>query len=248
MCGVEDDMRPSVVRFHAAAVTALALVVLFAAPLRASDPAAHAVSPGVILDRMEERWERQVRTLAVLRDQRRYTVNHPLLGDSTYLLVEERFRAPEDRAFSIIERGGPSAVQSRVFLRLLDVERETTPEAARRAVDICRRNYDFTFAGYDAAAEAYMFDVVPSTSNPYLLRGRIWVNAADFGVQRIEGEPAKKHSALVRRVHFVHEFARFGEFWFPVYHRSETNLAVFGSAVLEIKYFNYSWESRKDTQ
>ena len=117
---------------------------------------------------------------------------------------------------------------------------------ARRATDLCRRNYSFTLQTYDATAGVYIFQVEPLSDNPYLLRGTVWVNAQDFGVQRIEGEPAQRHTSLIRQTRFVHEFAKFGNFWFPVRHHSETDMVLFGRASLDIRYFDYQWQSHSE--
>lgn len=201
-----------------------------------------------VLARMEQRYERQLQALESYQARRRYSVAHTLLGKPAYLVVEEQYRAPEEKRFRVLERGGSSEVQERVFSRLLEVERETTRELTRRQVDLCRRNYQFTLEQYDPAARAYIFAVEPRSPNPYLLRGKIWINDQDFAVQRIEGEPVRRHSVFVRQTRFVHEFARFGEFWFPVRHHSETDLRLFGRAVLDISYFDYHWQIQKEAQ
>ena len=195
---------------------------------------------------MERRYEQQLQALASYQARRRYSVTPTLLSKSAYLVVEEQYRAPEEKQFRVLERGGPSEVQERVFSRLLEVEQETARAAMRRQVDLSRRNYQFTFQHYDTAARAYVFAIEPRNSNPYLLRGKIWINEQDFAVQRIEGEPVGRQSAFIRQTHFVHEFARFGDFWFPVHHRSETDLRLLGRAVLEISYFDYRWQSQKE--
>jgi hypothetical protein len=197
---------------------------------------------------MERRYEQQLQAVASYQARRRYSVEHSLLKKPSYLVVDEQYRAPEEKRFQTIERGGPSEVQERVFARLLAVEQETARESVRRQVDLSRRNYQFTFQRFDPVAGAYVFTVEPRSSNPYLLRGKIWINEQDFAVQRIEGEPVRRHSVLVRQSRFVHEFARFGEFWFPVRHHSETDLRLFGRAVLEISYFDYHWQIQKETQ
>ena len=205
------------------------------------------LSTDEILSRMERRFETQLRTLASYQARRIYSVEHGLLGDPNTLVVEEQYSAPGERKFQILDRGGSSVVQERVFSRLLEVEQATTPEAIRRDLDLNRRNYRFTFESYDPAAEAYVFAAEPRGSNPFMLRGKIWINDRDFGIERIEGEPVERHSSFVRRTHFVHEFARFGEFWLPVRHRSETDLFLLGRAILRIEYSNYRWQVKRGT-
>ena len=220
----------------------LLLSIHAAGPLAQSLPPT--LAPDQIIDRMERRFEQQLRELESYRARRRYSAAHPLLGDSVYLLVQEQYKAPEDKKFKVLERGGLEQIQKRLFSRLLEVELETASEAARRAVDISRRNYRLTYSHYDVAKHAYVFEAEPRTANPYLFRGKVWIHAEDFAVQRIEGEPVKRHSTLVRQSQFVHEFAKFGEFWFPVHHTSTAKIYMFGQATLEIQYFDYEWKAR----
>jgi len=224
------------------------LLLSLSAPVPAAPPSPSAPAPEQILTRMERRYEQQLQAVASYQARRRYSVEHSLLKKPSYLVVDEKYRAPEEKRFQTIERGGSSEVQGRVFARLLAVEQETARESVRRQVDLSRRNYEFTFQKYDSIAGAYVFAVEPRGSNPYLLRGKIWINEQDFAVQRIEGEPVRRPSAFVRQSRFVHEFARFGEFWFPVRHHSETDLRLFGRAVLEISYFDYHWQIQKEAQ
>jgi len=224
------------------------LLLSLGTPVPAAPAAPSAPAPEQILSRMERRYEQQLRALASYQARRRYSAEHSLLKKPAYLVVEEQYRAPEEKRFQIIERGGSTEVQERVFARLLRVEQETAQQTVRQGLDLNRRNYRFTFEQYDPAAGAFVFAVEPRSSNPYLLRGKIWINEQDFAVQRIEGEPVSRHSVFVRETRFVHEFARFGEFWFPVRHQSETDLRLFGRAVLEISYFDYHWQVQKEIQ
>ncbi|MBI4480818.1 MAG: hypothetical protein HY651_12415 [Acidobacteria bacterium] len=233
--------------FHEWKTTAFVVLVLLsmAVPGRsAGSTPLPALEPEEILERMEERFRQQLAALDSYQDQRRYSIAHRLLGNGTYWVVEEKFSAPDEKRFEVLDRGGSGSVQKRVFARLLEVEQETARNAVRPQVDLSRENYDFSYLGFDESANAYRFAATPRGENDYLLRGTIWVNAEDFAVQRIEGEPAKRHSILIKRVRFVHEFAKFGEFWFPVHHRSETELRLFGKATLEIDYSGYQWDVR----
>lgn len=232
-------------RWKAVSYSAMLLLSL-SVPLPSAPSSSSTPAPEQILSRMEQRYEQQLQTLASYQARRRYSVAHTMLGKPAYLVVEEQYRAPEEKQFRVLERGGPAEVQERVFSRLLEVEQETARESVRQQVDLSRRNYQFTFQQYDPAARAYVFAVEPRSPNPYLLRGKVWINEQDFAVQRIEGEPARRHSVFIRQTRFVHEFGRFGDFWFPVRHHSETELRVFGRAVLEISYFDYHWQLQKE--
>ena len=83
-----------------------------------------------------------------------------------------------------------------------------------------------------------MFEVQPRTRNKCVFRGKIRIDEESFAVQRIEGAPAQSPSFWVKRTHFIHEYARFKDFWFPVRHYSEADLRLFGHSILEISYFD----------
>jgi hypothetical protein len=221
----------------------LATMVFVVCCAAAASAARAPLAPGLVLENMERRFQKQLAALVSYEGQRRYSVEHRLLSEPATWLVQESYAAPGEKQFTILEQHGSALVQNRVFAPLLDVERQTARETVRPLVDISRQNYDFEFLRYDEKVDAYLFKVSPRGSSKYLLRGSVWVDAEDFGIQRIEGEPEHKHSLLIRSVHFIHEFARFGEFWLPVRHRSVTELHLFGQATLEIDYYNYRWQA-----
>ena len=53
---------------------------------------------------------------------------------------------------------------------------------------------------------------VPKRSDKYLFRGRVWVDAEDFAVARVEGQPAKSPSFWTRSVHFAQQYHKSGIF------------------------------------
>lgn len=196
-----------------------------------------------IVLRMEQANAGREQKLAAVESMRTYLASNSRLRLEAQVTAEMRFDAPDSKTFCIKEHTGSRAIQRLVIEPLLSAERASGRLEARRKVDICRRNYAFTFSGFDQDAQAYLFEVQPRTPNKYLFRGRVWVNPECFAVQRIEGEPAQSPSFWVKRTRFVHEYARFGEFWFPVRHASEADLRMFGRSSLVIDYFGYRWEA-----
>jgi hypothetical protein len=75
--------------------------------------------------------------------------------------------------------------------------------------------------------------------NKYLYRGKIWVDATDFAVARIDAEPAKNPSIWISSTAINHEYTKTDGFWLPAQNRSETKVRVGGKAVLTIDYGKY---------
>jgi hypothetical protein len=188
--------------------------------------------------KMEQSNAAREQKLPASRSLRSYRAANSRLRLQARVTAELRFDPPDNKTFRITERSGSRAIQKLVIEPLLAAERANANLQARREVDICRRNYTFTFSSFDERARAYVFDVQPRTCNKYLFRGKIWIDQDSFAIQRIEGEPAQSPSYWVKRTRFVHEYARFGDFWFPVRHYSEADLRLFGHSSLEISYFD----------
>jgi MoaA/NifB/PqqE/SkfB family radical SAM enzyme len=224
----------------------LMLVALWGGQAAKGQGTAGLAEPQEVIVRMEQCNARRADALRSYLSRRRYSACSTFLHRNAYLVVEARYDALEGKEFRVIERGGSQSVARRVFLPMLETERLNSRSPWREAVEISRRNYMFIYEGYDPEAQAYILRADPKTHGKYLLRGRIWVNAEDFAIQRIEGEPAQRPSFWVRRTRFVHQYAKFGSFWLPVSNRTEVELRVFGRASMGIDYFDYDWQPRLD--
>jgi hypothetical protein len=87
---------------------------------------------------------------------------------------------------------------------------------------------------------AYVLQVSPKTANKYLIDGKIWVDANDYSIVRIEGQPARNPSFWVRNVHFVHTYEKVGPFWFASATHTKSEIRIFGSSELNIENSDYS--------
>jgi hypothetical protein len=88
----------------------------------------------------------------------------------------------------------------------------------------------------------YILNVEPLTESKFLYKGKIWVDAADFAVVKMETEPAKNPSFWISRtlIHYTSVLAH--GFWLPQGMRSETKVKIGGTAVLTIDYGSYDFE------
>ena len=82
------------------------LLLSLGASLPSAPGSSSAPAPEQILARMEQRYERQVRALESYQARRRYSVTQTVLSKPAYLVVDEQYRAPEEKRFQVIERGG----------------------------------------------------------------------------------------------------------------------------------------------
>jgi len=157
------------------------------------------------------------------------------------MVVRTDYQAPNKKEFTIVSGSGSGTVRERVFKKLLEAEQESMLDENQQRSAITPENYTFQIADYDKSDtdEFYVLDAQPRSKNKFLFRGRIWVDAKDFALTRVEGEPAVNPSWWTLKTDFKRRYQKIGNFWLPQSNESETKVRVFGTAVLSIEYRDY---------
>jgi len=157
------------------------------------------------------------------------------------MVVSVTYRAPNSKEFSVVSQNGSKLIIDRVFKKLLEGEQEAANEENRRNTALNTENYDFTSAGYENTPDGaqYVLNLLPKTKNKYLYRGKIWVDAKDFAVVRIEAEPAKNPSFWIKKTEVKHRYVKVNDFWLPAENHTESVIRLGGRAMLSIEYKDY---------
>ncbi|MBB6143768.1 outer membrane lipoprotein-sorting protein [Silvibacterium bohemicum] len=160
---------------------------------------------------------------------------------SAELLVDVKYQSPGTKEFTILSSTGSKMIIDKVFEKLMQAETEALAAKAQRRAALNSDNYDFTLAGYETtpSGSAYLLIVEPRTTNKFLYRGRIWVDAKDFAVTRLEAEPAKNPSFWTRNSEIEEVYMKVNDFWLPARNHSVTAIRLGGRAELTIQYKNY---------
>ncbi len=157
------------------------------------------------------------------------------------MVVKVIYSAPDAKEFSVVSESGSKFVIDHVFKKLLEGEQEAANSENRRNSALTSENYEFTSAGYETTPEGaeYVLNLLPKTKNKFLYRGRIWVDARDFAVVRIEGEPAKNPSWWIKKTEVKHRYVKVNDFWLPAENHTESLIRLGGRAILSIEYKDY---------
>jgi len=155
--------------------------------------------------------------------------------------VEATYTAPDRKDFKVVSQSGSKLLINHVLLKLLSSEQEAQKEQNRKELEISPKNYDFALAGteHTASGDFYVLEASPKGKSKYLYRGKLWVDARDFAVARMQGDPAKNPSLWVSHTRIEYRWAKIGGFWLPVHNESETQVRMGGKAVLTIEYSDY---------
>ncbi len=175
---------------------------------------------------------------------RQYTLDYtgfPAL--SARMQVRASYTAPGIKQFTVISESGSALLRKHVLHKLLESEQEAASDAANRdAVALSTANYRFTLLGcaLGDGRPLYVMQVEPLRENKFLYRGKIWIDAHDFAVTRIEAEPAKNPSFWTIRSQIQHQYQKIGDFYVPALNKTVTDVRLGGKAVLTIHYLDYN--------
>ena len=215
-------------------------------PAHANAPAPASLPLAQILALMEHHDQIQREGLKHYTAIRQYHVEYRGLANlEAGMEVEVDFDATSGKSFRIVSQSGSKILGEKVLKRAMDSEKEASEDGGATALTAA--NYRFQLQGSESldGRPAYILSVEPLRESKFLYRGKIWVDATDFAVAKVEAAPAKNPSFWISRTLIRYTSAKTGNFWLPQRSRSETKVRIGGTAVLTIDYGAYQINSDK---
>jgi outer membrane lipoprotein-sorting protein len=204
---------------------------------------ANGITAKQIVTRMTENNRKRKQELQSYTGQREYHLLYTGFPGKREadLVVEVKYEAPTRKEFRVISESGSQWMINRVFKRLLETEKEAADEKNQERTALTEDNYEFELLGQEVAdgRPSYVLRVEPKTANKLLYRGKIWVDATDYALSKIEGEPAKLPSFWISKTIVHHSYRKIGDFWLPARNESNTEVRLGGHAILSIQYRDY---------
>jgi hypothetical protein len=193
-----------------------------------------------IVSAMQDRNQARAAALKHFHSVRHYSVEYRGYAAkiAAAMEVEADYDAASGKTFRIVSTSGSKLLIDKVLKRLIESE---TDAGKQHSAELNTTNYTFSLAGTESVdgRPAYILEVAPLTDNKYLYRGKIWVDAADFALARIEASPARNPSFWISSTAIHHRYEKTGSFWLPAQNESDTDVRVGGKAVLRIDYGKY---------
>ena len=194
-----------------------------------------------IVERMVRADKERQAALAGYTGVRRYRFENKNFNKRAELTTHVACDSSGAKTFEVTAESGSLFVRRHIIRRMIDAEREASQKGEHEQTRIVPDNYDFRLIGTDTldGRRSYVLEISPKTQNRFLIRGRVWVDADDFAIARIEGQPAKSPSFWIRSVQVVQRYERIGPFWLPVMNESKAEVKIFGATEVVIEYFDY---------
>jgi hypothetical protein len=155
------------------------------------------------------------------------------------MVVNITYQSPASKDFTVVSQSGSKMLIDHVLKKMIESEKEAVQQQGR--TELNEQNYEFTMAGYEDTPDGarYILAVSPRSRNKFLYRGKIWVDASDFAVTKIEAAPAQNPSFWIKKTDIRHTYKKVDDFWLPAENHSQSFIRVGGHADLLIEYRDY---------
>jgi hypothetical protein len=210
------------------------------------DPSPSLTAPE-ILERMVQADNDRMASLAGYSGVRHYRFENKKSGKTAEMTVRMSCGSDHVKTFEIVSETGSGFVRSHIIRKMIEAETESSQKGERKESRIIPENYEFRLIGMEDSdgRPSYVLDADPKKASKFAIRGRIWVDAQDFAIARIEGQPAKNPSFWIRSVKVEQRYGRTGQFWLPALNHSVAQARIFGSTEVVIEYSDYNTSVRE---
>lgn len=151
------------------------------------------------------------------------------------------FRAPDKKTFVVTSQTGSGIVRRMALNQLISSEVQAAAGKEHHDSVISPENYSLDLLGEQQVGPYHCFvaQAVPKRKDKYLFEGKVWIDADEYAVVRIEGHPAKKPSFWIQRADFIRQYQKIGSFWLPQRDETLVQVRMYGKEDLTIDHQDY---------
>lgn len=204
--------------------------------------APESLAADVVVEKMMAISARRSQELRGYRTTRKYHLQyHGFLGTrEADMQVVSTYTAPDRLEFQVKSQSGSKLLLNRVLLKLLDSERDAFHDQSK--IELSPANYQFKSDGMEQSSDndpCYVLAVQPRQENKFLYRGKVWIDANDFALAKMKGQPTKSPSFWIRDTQIDSTWTKVGGFWLIQHTTSVSHIRMGGMATLTIDYTDY---------
>ena len=159
------------------------------------------------------------------------------------------FFSPDKKSFTVTSESGSGLVRHMALNPLINSEIEAVAGKEHHDSAISTDNYSLNLLGEQQLGpyRCFVAEAVPKRKAKYLFEGRIWIDAKDYSVVRIEGHPATKLSFWIQHAEFVRQYQKVDRFWLPEKDQTLVQVRLYGKKILKIDHRNYVVNAGQNT-
>ena len=176
----------------------------------------------------------RIRAYTVKRD---YQLLDKQQQPKAQLIASITYVPPNQKEYNIESSSG--GMGGKVLRDIVQKETESSKELQRK--ELSPENYDFQLAGDEVldGRKCYVLTINPKREEKDLMRGKIWVDAVDYRIHRIEGNPVKSPSWWIRDLHILMSFTSVNGMWLHTSTYAVADVRFKGKYVVETRDLEY---------
>jgi hypothetical protein len=151
------------------------------------------------------------------------------------------YRAPDRKTFTVTSEQGSGIIRHLALNPLIDSEIRAATGKEHHDSAISPANYTLQLVGEQQVGPYHCFvaQAIPKRIEKSLFEGKVWIDADDYAVVRIEGHPAANLSFWIKRADFIREYQKIDGFWLPQRDQTLVQVRLYGKKVLTIDHREY---------
>jgi hypothetical protein len=203
-----------------------------------------------IVQQLVARNEQRAQQLGSYTSRRHYHIAYhgfPHAAEAD-MVVNVTCDGPSSKHFEVVSESGSRLLLDHVLRKLLRTEQDSSRDRTDSALTPANYSFNLLRTETDDGRLTWVLTVEPKSPRPLLYRGTIWVDAKDYAVVKVEGQPARSPSFWIRNTEIHHVYSKTGDFWLAQSNRTETKVRLGGVAVLTIEYGDYRFANTASTQ
>ena len=220
-----------------------ALVVALAAAALAQQPAPSTKSDAEIIRGIDDSVARRTNAISTYTVQEQYTLYRN--GDTTPAAAETIktvYTRSVGKEYTPIAQSGSAFLRSAVIDKVLAGEKDLNLAANRDGALITSKNYDLQPQPGIVELNGRQCIVVtlkPLRKSPHLFTGKMWIDASDYTVIRLEGVPSQPPSVFAGQTTVTRDYIKIDGFSMATHAEARSHTFLFGDTLLKIDYTNY---------
>ena len=229
--------------FHFAAVSLVVLLGAIMAPAQQHNTATE-------IQQVDAAVKARVESIAGYTVTEHYAVyrNNDETHPAAEMTVKTTYLEDTGKSYNIVSQSGSSLIRNLVLGSILDNEKRLNDPGIRDETWITSANYQMKLEPGGTqpmdGRDCLVLALTPRRKAPYLLQGKLWVDAKDGSIVQVEGTASKSSSFLTGPTQILRRYANVGGFPEATRARAVSNSFMFGQTVVTIDYLNYQVQLR----
>jgi hypothetical protein len=163
------------------------------------------------------------------------------------MTVKTTYRRDSGKSYQVLSAGGSAIVRRLGLDPLLESEKNINLPGNVAHSWITSTNYDMTLSPGTQIVDGrlcLLLAIHPKRKAPNMIEGKLWVDARDFTIVRLEGTASKAPSVFAGVTHMMRQYADVDGFAMATHARAESSTLFYGRTVVTIDYSGYQIERR----